>query len=175
MTTDKGTEDNGTVRRIVVGVDGSEGSKSALRWAMTQAALTGATLEAIASWQDPAMNGYAFGWAPAGYEGQDWATMTEKFLAEAVADVSDGLDKPATVTTRVVMGHPAQVLADAGRGAQLLVVGTRGHGTFAGVLLGSVSQHCVQHAACPVVVVPADPSSEARELSDQASRKFSGV
>jgi nucleotide-binding universal stress UspA family protein len=54
----------------------------------------------------------------------------------------------------VVEGHPAQVPLRAAGGAQLLVVGSRGHGTFAGIMLGSVSQHCVQHAPCPVVVVP---------------------
>jgi nucleotide-binding universal stress UspA family protein len=62
----------------------------------------------------------------------------------------------APIVTRVVQGHPAQVLLDAARGADLLVVGSRGHGTLAGMLLGSVSQHCVQHSPCPVVVVPAD-------------------
>jgi nucleotide-binding universal stress UspA family protein len=154
------TTGNQSERRIVVGVDGSDGSKSALRWAMTQAALTGATLEAVASWQDPATSGYAYGWVAA--DGQDWATLTEKSLAETVTEVSDSVEHPVTVTTRVVMGHPAQILTDAGIGAQLLVVGTRGHGTFAGLLLGSVSQHCVQHAACPVVVVPTDaPTGEA--------------
>jgi nucleotide-binding universal stress UspA family protein len=61
------------------------------------------------------------------------------------------------VVPRVVQGHPAQVLLEAARGARLLVVGSRGYGTLAGVLLGSVSQHCVQHAPCAVLVVPAEP------------------
>jgi nucleotide-binding universal stress UspA family protein len=54
----------------------------------------------------------------------------------------------------VVEGHPAETLLHAATGAELLVVGSRGHGTFAGILLGSVSHYCVQHAPCPVVVVP---------------------
>jgi nucleotide-binding universal stress UspA family protein len=54
----------------------------------------------------------------------------------------------------VIEGHPARVLLDTAKDAQMLVVGSRGHGTFAGIMLGSVSQHCVQHAPCPVVVVP---------------------
>jgi nucleotide-binding universal stress UspA family protein len=60
----------------------------------------------------------------------------------------------------VAPGHPAKVLLDAANGAELLVVGSRGHGTFAGILLGSVSQHCVQHAPCPVVVVPSRDHAE---------------
>jgi nucleotide-binding universal stress UspA family protein len=62
--------------------------------------------------------------------------------------------RPVTVLPGVVQGHAAQVLPEAATGAQMLVVGSRGHGTFAGIMLGSVSQHCVQHAPCPVVVVP---------------------
>ncbi|MEV0561406.1 universal stress protein [Dactylosporangium sp. NPDC049742] len=60
----------------------------------------------------------------------------------------------------MVQGHPAKVLLDAANGAELLVVGSRGHGTFTGILLGSVSQHCVQHAPCPVVVVPSRVHAE---------------
>jgi nucleotide-binding universal stress UspA family protein len=62
----------------------------------------------------------------------------------------------------IVQGPPAQVLLDAAAGAQMLVVGSRGHGTLAGMLLGSVSQHCVQHAPCPVVVIPPDEPQESR-------------
>jgi nucleotide-binding universal stress UspA family protein len=141
--------------RIVVGIDGSPGSKTALQWAMTQAKLVGARVEAVASWQDPAMNGYSLGWAPEPYDGESLARLTQKTLDGTIDDVLSGLDRPVEVSTRVVEGHPAQVLPDVAVGAQMLVVGTRGHGTFAGILLGSVSQHCVQHAPCPVVVVPA--------------------
>jgi nucleotide-binding universal stress UspA family protein len=140
-------------RRIVVGVDGSAGSKSALRWAMTQAKLTGAKVEALTSWQDPVMWGYTYG-VPALYEADDLAASAEKSLGETVAEVAGQLGQPVDVLTRVVQGHPAEVLIKAATGAGLLVVGSRGHGTFAGIMLGSVSQHCVQHAPCPVVVVP---------------------
>jgi nucleotide-binding universal stress UspA family protein len=68
--------------------------------------------------------------------------------------VRDELDHPVEVAIRVVEGHPVHVLMDAARKAQILVLGSRGHGTFTGILLGSVSQHCVQHAPCPVVVIP---------------------
>jgi nucleotide-binding universal stress UspA family protein len=141
-------------RRIVVGVDGSQCSKAALRWAMTQARLIDATLEAVNAWQDPVMLGYSYGWAPALFEGNSIPTITEMILDETVADVEAQEDRPVEVHTRVAQGHPAQVLLEAATGAQLLVVGSRGHGTFAGILLGSISQHCLQHASCPVVVVP---------------------
>jgi hypothetical protein len=72
---------------------------------------------------------------------------------------------PVQILTRVLHGHPAHVLLDAASGAQLLVVGSRGHGAFAGMLLGSVSQHCVQHASCPVVVVPPADLTQDKERS----------
>jgi nucleotide-binding universal stress UspA family protein len=140
--------------RIVVGVDGSGGSKVALRWAMSQARLTGSTVEAVAAWQEPAQYGYGYGWPPAAYEGESIATITAKVLDATIAEVSALTEQPVAVLARVVEGHAAQVLAEAATGARLLVVGSRGHGTFAGIMLGSVSQHCVQHAPCPVVVVP---------------------
>jgi nucleotide-binding universal stress UspA family protein len=143
-----------TTRRIVVGVDGSHGSKVALQWAMAQAHLIDATVEAVATWQEPAMYGYSYGWPPATYEGESIATITAKVLDATIAEVSATVEQPATVLPRVVEGHAAQVLPATATGAQLLVVGSRGHGTFAGIMLGSVSQHCVQHAPCPVVVVP---------------------
>jgi len=140
-----------------VGVDGSPCSVKALRWAIVQAQLTGAGVEAVASWQDPVASGYySFGFSPIFTDDQDWAASTEKDLQEAVDGAVDDLHPDVEVVTRVVQGHPAQVLLDAAVGAQLLVVGTRGHGTLAGLLLGSVSQHCVQHAPCPVVVIPPD-------------------
>ncbi|GAB3844093.1 universal stress protein [Dactylosporangium cerinum] len=141
-------------RRIVVGVDGSTHSKTALRWAIAQARLAGATVEAVSAWHDPALVGYAFSGIPVMYEGDSIATITEKVLAETVADVAGQQDQPVEVRTCVVQGHPAQVLLEAATGADMLVLGSRGHGAFAGMLLGSVSQHCVQHASCPVLVVP---------------------
>jgi nucleotide-binding universal stress UspA family protein len=145
-------------RRIVVGVDSSPNSKTALRWAVAQARLTGAGIEAVAAWQEPVMAGDASGWTPVVYDGDSLAVITEKILAETVADVVEQQSEPVDIATRVVQGHPAQVLLEAADGAQMLVLGSRGHGTFTGILLGSVSQHCVQHAPCPVVVVPPNPT-----------------
>jgi nucleotide-binding universal stress UspA family protein len=142
-------------RRIVVGVDGSENAKTALHWAIGQARRTDATIEAVTAWQDPAMSGFSYGWSPMLFDGDSIATLTEKTLDETVAEVTgQDNDRPVPINTRVVQGHPVEVLLKAATGAQLLVLGTRGHGTFTGILLGSVSQHCVQHAPCPVVIVP---------------------
>jgi len=142
-------------RRIVVGVDGSECAKAALRWAVVQARLTDAVVVATTAWEDPAMSGFSYGWSPMLFDGDSIATLTEKTLDETVAEVTgpDG-GQHVAIETRVVQGHPAQVLLNAATGAHLLVLGSRGHSTFAGILLGSVSQHCVQHAPCPVVIVP---------------------
>jgi nucleotide-binding universal stress UspA family protein len=148
---DQATE---STERIVVGVDGSNGSKNALKWAMTQARLTGATVEAITTWQDPILNGFSYGMAPIAFDDGDFATVMGKALDDTIAEVSAQMDRPVTVLARVLEGHPTQALLDAAHGALLLVVGSRGHSAFAGLLLGSVSQHCVQHAPCPVVVVP---------------------
>lgn len=146
-----------TDRRIVVGVDGSPCSKKALRWAMAQAYLTGATVEAVTAWQNPMAYGYGmgFGWAsPMPYGSDDMASLAQKSLDATVADVYENVERPVPIQTRAIEGHPAEMLIQAAAEAQALVVGTRGHGTFAGILLGSVSQHCVQHASCPVVVIP---------------------
>ena len=144
-----------TASRIVVGVDGSPGSRIALVWAINQARLTGATVEAVTAWRDPARYGTAYGWAAAAFEGDTYATVMAKVLDDTIAAAAAQMRAPVTVLPRVVQGHPVDALLEAATGARLLVVGSRGHGTFAGIMTGSVSQHCVQHAPCPVVVVPA--------------------
>ncbi|MFJ9775826.1 universal stress protein [Kitasatospora sp. NPDC101157] len=137
-------------RRIVVGVDGSESSHAALRWAARQAALVGATVEAVITWEYPTV--YGWGVPVAGVADVEVAAYAGKTLAEVVAQAT-GPQCPVEVCERVECGNAAQVLLKVADGAELLVLGNRGHGGFAGALLGSVSQHCVQHASCPVVVV----------------------
>ena len=133
---------------VVVGVDGSAPSRAALRWALDQARLTGVRLRAVIAWEVPAYTG----WGSMAYE--DFGAAAGKLLSEAVHDVF-GLDPPTDVEVveTALPGHPAQVLIDQSAHAGLLVVGSRGHGGFAGTVLGSVSQLCAQHAHCPVVVV----------------------
>jgi nucleotide-binding universal stress UspA family protein len=132
---------------LVVGVDGSPSARSALRWAAAQAKATGGRIHAIMAWEYPAL----YGWEPT-HPHQDFAATAGRVLSQSVHDAL-GSDLEVPVEESVIPGHPAQVLIDASQHAALLVVGSRGHGTFAGTLLGSVSQHCVQHAACPVVVI----------------------
>jgi nucleotide-binding universal stress UspA family protein len=137
-------------RRIVAGVDGSQPSLEALRWAIGQAELTGSSVDAVIAWQPSAASGLGWGAAMAGQT--EYAELAEKTLAEAISRVADPAGR-VTVRPMVGEGNAAQVLLDASAGADLLVVGSRGHGGFAGALLGSVSQHCTHHAHCPVVVI----------------------
>ena len=135
-------------KRIVVGVDGSPSSIKALRWAIGQAKLTGAEVEAVTAWSYPS----GYGWAPSGEGGVDFEGDAGKILFEALAEVS-GIAPDVVVEPLVAWGHAADVLVRAAEGADLLVVGSRGHGGFAEMLLGSVSQQCVHHAPCPVLIL----------------------
>ncbi|WP_241249835.1 universal stress protein [Rhodococcus sp. X156] len=134
---------------IVVGVDGSAGSAHALRWAVRHAGLTGAQVRAVAAWEHPA----AYGWAPV-YPPNDPVPALTAAMLDRTVRATLGEHDAARVQQTATEGHAAQVLVDAADGAELLVVGTRGHRGLAAALLGSVSQQCVQHAPCPVVVVP---------------------
>jgi len=133
---------------IVVGVDGSEPSRRALRWAARQATLTGAGLNVVTTWEFPA----TYGWAPPYPPGFDPEGDTRRAAQQTVDEVL-GASPGVPVELTVVEGHPAPVLVEKSEGAELVVVGSRGHGAFAGLLLGSVSEHCAAHALCPVVVV----------------------
>ena len=135
------------VHRIVVGVDGSASSKAALAWAIGQAQLTGAVVEAVTAWEFPNSYGY-----PAPILNVDFAELATETVTHAIAEVTAGADT-AEVWYRVVEGNPARVLLDESADADLLVVGSRGHGGFVEALLGSTGQHCVHHATCPVVVI----------------------
>jgi nucleotide-binding universal stress UspA family protein len=133
---------------IVVGVDGSASSKEALAWALHQAQMTGARVMAVTCWEYPV----TFGWTPPYPENFD-PDADARTMLDAVIDEAPGGVGDVDVERVVAEGHPAQVLVEASKGADLLVLGTRGHGGFTGLLLGSVSEHCVTNAPCPVVVV----------------------
>jgi nucleotide-binding universal stress UspA family protein len=137
--------DAGDAPRIVVGFDGSDESLSALEWAARQAELTGSALEIVAAWEWPT----SLGWAP--MPGYDPVAETKKLLEPTLKSLRDARPKVA-VGWKVVEGHPAPVLVSESHGAELLVVGRRGHGEFVGMLIGSTSEYCVANAACPVVV-----------------------
>jgi nucleotide-binding universal stress UspA family protein len=134
-------------RRIVVGVDGSASSKAALAWAVRQARLTGAVVEAVTAWEFPAAYGY-----PVPVLDVDFEELAIKTVKDAIAEVKAGADADS-IRYKVVEGNAARVLIDESAGADLLVVGSRGHGGFVEALLGSTGQHAVHHATIPVVVI----------------------
>jgi nucleotide-binding universal stress UspA family protein len=135
-------------RLIVAGVDGSNPSKVALTWAVRQAEISGTRLLAITAWQVPPV--VCSGAVPEDLELQNHAeAVLNHAIQQTVGDQSE-----IALNTLVEQGHPALVLVEEARHADLLVIGSRGHGEFAGMLLGSVSEYCVTHASCPVVVVP---------------------
>lgn len=134
-------------QRIVVGVDGSDTSVAALDWTVDLASRIGASVEAMTTWHWPTGLGpvipFPTDYDPAG----DARTMLESIVRK----VADRYPSTA-VGSRIVEGHAAEVLVVASGQVDLLVVGSRGHGTVSGMLLGSVSQHCATHAWCPVVI-----------------------
>jgi nucleotide-binding universal stress UspA family protein len=140
---------SGTQRKIVVGVDGSESSKCALRWALKQAALSGATVHAVTSWEFPAF----YSWEGGPMPPDDFEQTARQTLDDTVDEIEHEISPSTPIKRELVHGHAAQALVDAAADAELLVVGSRGHGSFYGALLGSVSQRCAQHARCPVVIV----------------------
>jgi nucleotide-binding universal stress UspA family protein len=143
---------NTVTGRIVVGIDGSEPSMQALRWARYLAEVTACSLDVVAAWMPfAAYEWFGAGWAamPAGW---DPARDTEKAVTSSVDEVF-GEHRPSELRIIVSEGRPAKVLLEASAGARMLVVGSRGHGGFTGLLLGSVSAACSEHAECPVLVV----------------------
>jgi len=167
--------------RIVVGVDGSEGAGNALVWALEESGRSRAAVEVVHAWQPPMVV------SPVGIPGRPWDTTEFQVHARRVVDDSIKLAEETCtreygpVTGMAVEGHTSAVLIDASRGADLLVVGSRGLGGFKGLLLGSVSQRCLHHASCPVVVVPAawQPRADSRPVivgvdgSDESARALS--
>jgi nucleotide-binding universal stress UspA family protein len=139
--------------KIVVGVDASEGSRAALRWAFDEARLRACPLDVVTVWQYPVLTTLpAFGALP---PIEDLSTEAETSLTQVLAEEGVASTDAVAVSTVVAEGAAAAALLEAATDADLLVVGSRGHGGFTGMLLGSVSQHVVSHAPCPVVVVRA--------------------
>jgi nucleotide-binding universal stress UspA family protein len=135
---------------IVVGVDGSPASKQALVWAAEMAKVTGSSLDAVAAWAMPAIFGRAI--VP---EDAEPGRAAQRMLEETVKETL-GEGRPLDMGLVVTEGNPSEVLLSRSRNARMLVVGSRGHGGFAGLLLGSVSANCAAHAHGPVVVIHED-------------------
>jgi nucleotide-binding universal stress UspA family protein len=144
--------------RIVVGVDGSENASVALRWALQESALRGDTLEVVAAWHYPYASDVGYGFAPA-VDPTALENAAAEGLEQALRDACPDKDIRSRVERVVVQGSAANNLIEAAKGADLLVVGTRGRGGFRGLLLGSVSTQCVHHAPCPVAVIPHDETN----------------
>lgn len=142
---------SGNLRPIVVGVDGSDSSKTALGWAASQAKFTRHPLEIISTWQHPT----SYGWSDLLPTEIDFKAVAQRMLDETI-DIVLGSDHDVDITTKVIQGHPALTLVEHSRSASLVVVGSRGHSEFVGMLLGSVSAFLTAHAHCPVVVVRGD-------------------
>lgn len=137
----------------MVGVDGSPASREALEWAADEARRRGCDLEVVHSWSLPFFEEAYVEPSPA-VEAKEKETLEAE--VEATSDRLAGLE----VNPRLVYGSAAGVLVDASKGAELLVVGSRGRGGFAGLLLGSVSQECASHASCPVAIVRNERSDD---------------
>ncbi len=134
--------------RLVVGMDGSPHALAALEWVAGLAESTGAPVEVIATWDWPTGFGANLV-VPSEY---DPHADAEGLVSAAVRTART--NHPAVVfVPRVVRGRASSVLVDASAGADLLALGSRGHGELSGVLIGSVTEHCVAHAHCPVLVV----------------------
>jgi nucleotide-binding universal stress UspA family protein len=146
--------------RAVVGVDGSPASQAALRWAIDWVAgAGGGVVEAIHSWSMP----YAY--SPIGggvlmVEPEVMEQGAKEELTAALRDVDARAGDGVELRPQVVEGPPAPSLLDRAEGADLLALGTRGRGGFAGLVLGSVSQQCLHHATCPVVVIPPEAAED---------------
>lgn len=137
---------------VVVGVDGSTGSLAALRFAMEEARLRGATLHVVAAWQMPAM---VYAGVAGGAALDDLSAQLSARAGQALDEALNGVDAgDVPVEQHVLEGRSASVLVDAGAGADLLVVGSRGLGGFSRLLLGSVGNEVAHHAPCPTVIVP---------------------
>ena len=146
MTTKKGS--TVSKQKIVVGVDGSESSKSALMWALELARVLDKRIEVVTVWEYPMMFGWEAGvffqWTP--------EEDAKKALRNTLKELF-GEDIPQEITTSTHRGNATVALLDASKSADLLIVGSRGRGGFSGLLLGSVSAACAERAKCPVLVV----------------------
>ena len=139
--------------KIVVGVDGSDSSAAALRWALAEAAARGATLQVVHAWQVPVVDGAVLG--SFAFDVTELEASAHRLVDDMIAEATpDG--PPVSIERTVVAGGPAQGLLDAAKAADVVVVGRRGLGGFGRMLLGSVSDRVVRHADTTVVVVPKD-------------------
>lgn len=149
---------------IVVGVDGSTSSRDAIRWAVEEARVRKTGVRAVYAWQLPIVTGFAY--IPPDVLDPAELERRANDVVTAAVDEAVGARNGVEVQAVAVEGTAAEKLVEESTGADMLVVGSRGRGGFSGLLLGSVGQQCVHHAACPVVIVrPAPDGNEERSES----------
>lgn len=153
----------GRLGGIVCGVDGSPGSLRALRWSIDEARLRGTNVVAVHVFRYAAEGATAVAEVPVVATAPPYEEVegeARQILDAAIDAVVTDDDRDVEITPQVFDGPTAQTLMRAASGADLLVVGSRGRGGFAGLILGSVSQQCVSHAHCPVVIIPSPSDGE---------------
>ncbi|HEY2948975.1 MAG TPA: universal stress protein [Micromonosporaceae bacterium] len=138
------------MRRIIVGIDGSEGGRRALQWAVREAASRGGTVQAVIAWRWDGIEGRPV-IATSPSQQRAWATQT---LAHEIESVPEHHRAGVTIASEAVEGRPGDVLTSVAADADLLVLGSHGHSRVWHTVLGSVSEECVRKATCPVLVVP---------------------
>lgn len=138
-------------RVIVVGVDGTEGSRLALRWALQEAAYRGDTVHTVATWHWEGFDESALETSGPQVAHDISQTRLDEEVAKTLAEWTDA---PPPVTSEVVEGAPAEVLVAASADADMLVLGSHGHSKLRHRAVGSTSAHIIENARCPVVVVP---------------------
>ncbi|RZQ65916.1 universal stress protein [Amycolatopsis suaedae] len=154
-------------RRIVVGVDGSAASRSALRWATAEAAIHGGKVNAITVHTgDYLLPGTSFTFQPHGRVPVSGENELRRYLHGLVEQERLG---DVVVVETVIEGDAATELVKAVRGGDLLVVGSHGQSRLAEVLLGSVAADCVRHSPCPVVVIPAELAGQPAQRGEDVS------
>lgn len=148
-----------TGNHIVVGIDDSPGARRALQWAAKEARLHDVRLDVLHVWAIPAQwaQGYGVEWTiDLADLGGDAQTVAEELVAGTLSDA----ERPVDMNVAAVEGNASSILLEASKSAKMLVVGTRGRGGFARLLLGSVSNAIVHHAVCPVVIIPPEPADD---------------
>jgi nucleotide-binding universal stress UspA family protein len=145
--------------RVVVGVDGSEGARRALQWAVREAGARSGSVQAVISWRWDSdfidLPPSSMAYSDPGQERE----RAERILTQELDGLPAYERSGVTIATEVVEGRPADVLSAAARDADLLVLGSHGHSRVRHTVLGSVSEECVRKAVCPVVVLPAEPGN----------------
>jgi nucleotide-binding universal stress UspA family protein len=140
------------MERIVVGVDGSDGSRAALAWAVDEAKLRNAQVVAVIAWESPVVTAGPAVPVPPPVPDDTYEQAARAAVDDAVQAVL-GNEAPVPIEPAPRFGPPGPVLCEEANGAALLVVGASGHGALVGMLLGSISEYCTHHAPCPVVLV----------------------